>query len=572
MTLKMFSTRFSIAAVCTALALGGCAGRNAAVSPAQQTRTAQTEQVTFRIQIPTTTSARQRRPAFLSGFVKSVSIRITGPGGTTGPFVGNCSSGGFCSQTVDAPLGTDTFAVSLYDQLNATGNLLSSGSTTATIVGGQTNTVTVTFNPVVGSSTSVSLSATVHPGIASTTPVTLIARDPDGATIMSPGTFETSSGGPSTVTIALNDTSGHFSLQGTTSYTAPQTPGALSLVYDGALLKFNYPSLTVLQDGTPLRTVAVQVLPAAIASTTILPAGDGATSLAEGSDGNVWFTARNASNPLADAQAGRYTITTAAVDHYPLPNADASPNLMTQGPDGSQWFFEQNRTRFVRLSTTGMLTEFNATFQVSTLTKGPDGNVWFITTESPQRIGKITPSGTITAYTVPSDNFDPLTLTAGPSGRMYVYAMGPVPQGSLASIATDGTGYATTPLTNFQTGSIGKVMYYGKDGNFYVAVPTATNYIVFRVTAGAAATIACQTSVRNGFITSTVMDDGTLFFGMFQPSSGQASLFGILPNGQCNVVSWPLADPINSVRLTSGGGDGFLYGYNFDQTLKKYGY
>jgi streptogramin lyase len=566
-----FSMRLIAAAACAVLALGGCAERGTTATPAQ-TRTAQTAQVTLSIQIPTTTSAKQRRPAFLSGFVKSVSVRITGPGGSaTGPFVGNCSSGGFCSQTVDAPIGTDTFSVSLYDQLNATGNLLSSGTTTATILGGQSNTVTVTFNPVIGASTSASLPV-VRPGTPSTTPVTLIARDPDGATIMSPGTFENASGAPSTVTVSLNDTTGHFSLQGTTSYTAPQTPGALSLVYDGALLKFKYPTLTVLQDGTPLQTVAVQVLPAAITSTPIVAAGDAATSLAEGADGNVWFTARKSTDPLADAQAGRYAIATAAVDHYPLPNADANPNLMTSGPDGALWFFEQNRTRFARLTTAGTLTEYAAPFQVSTLAKGPDGNVWFVTTESPQRIGKITPSGTITAYTVPSHGFDPLTLTAGPGGRMWVYASSAVPQGALASIATDGTGYTTTPLTGFQTGSVGKVMYYGRDGNFYLAVPTATNDIVFRVDASGNATAACQQSVRNGFITSTVLDDGTLMFAMFQPSFGSSTLFGVTPAGQCNVISWPPADPINTLRLISGGGDLFLYGYDFNGNLNKYGY
>ncbi|HWT07337.1 MAG TPA: hypothetical protein VN224_16345, partial [Xanthomonadales bacterium] len=295
----------------------------------------------------------------------------------------------------------------------------------------------------------------------------------------------------------------------------------------------------------------------------LVPAGDTATSLAEGSDGNVWFTA--AATNGGDAQAGRYTVASGAVDHFALPNADANPNLATVGGDGGVWFFEQARTRFARISTSGALQEFSAAFGVSAMTKGPDGNVWFLTTQSPPQIGKITPTGTITTYQVPSDGFEPRTLTSA-AGRLWLYAMSVSPNGALASIATDGTGYTTTTISGLVRGSVGAAMYLGKDGNFYLGIPTAGGFGVHQVTPAGAATDACTTSSRNGFVVTTQLDDGTIIFGLFQNSFGVPTILAILPTGVCRADAFALNDPIDQVRLFSGAGDGSLYGYSLDRT------
>ena len=49
---------------------------------------------------------------------------------------------------------------------------------------------------------------------------------------------------------------------------------------------------------------------------------------------------------------------------------------------------------------------------------GPDGNVWF--SEGGNKIGRITPSGTITEFTAGSTGGDsPLSLTSGPDGNIW---------------------------------------------------------------------------------------------------------------------------------------------------------
>ena len=363
--------------------------------------------------------------------------------------------------------------------------------------------------------------------------------------------------------------------------TSPRfTPGLL-LVFGAALLAAcsgggpaSAPPPTTIVSPTPTPTpTPIPTLTPPTGPVALVPAGDAATSLAEGADGNVWFTAAS-TNGAADAQAGRYTIASGAVDHFALPNADANPNLATLGGDGGVWFFEQTRTRFARISTSGALQEFAATFQVSAMTKGPDGNVWFLTTQSPPQIGKITPAGTITTYAVSNDGFEPRTLTAA-AGRLWLYATSVSPNGALASIATDGTGYTTTAISGLNNvGSVGKAMYLGRDGNFYLGIPSSSGFSIHKVTPSGAATDTCATAsaTRNGFVVTTQLDDGTIIFGLFGNSFGLPETFAILPTGVCRPITYGLSDPIDQVRLFSGGGDGSLYGYSLDRILKKYVY
>jgi virginiamycin B lyase len=51
------------------------------------------------------------------------------------------------------------------------------------------------------------------------------------------------------------------------------------------------------------------------------------------------------------------------------------------------------------------------------ITSGPDGNLWFIEANANQ-IGKITPSGAITEYPIPTVNSMPRGIT-GPDGNLW---------------------------------------------------------------------------------------------------------------------------------------------------------
>ncbi|MBV8245603.1 MAG: hypothetical protein JOZ38_06760, partial [Candidatus Eremiobacteraeota bacterium] len=187
------------------------------------------ESVLFQIVIPRTGSSTARKPQFVDAATQSVTVAVNNGSPTT--VNTTASSSGCtstptkltCSITVQAPAGSDTFAVNMYSAQNAGGSLLSSGTTTATI-GSGSNVVTVTMNGV-PTKLVVSLSNAFPPtGSPSTITVNVIAYDATGAQIVGPGNYSVP------VTLTDSDTSGHTSLT-VNSVAGPSATGTLT--YDG---------------------------------------------------------------------------------------------------------------------------------------------------------------------------------------------------------------------------------------------------------------------------------------------------------------------------------------------------
>jgi hypothetical protein len=103
---------------------------------------------------------RQEGPSarkFITPAVAGVSIQVSGGGGSWSNFYAITASAPYCS---GAPLactlgfnafaGTDTIAVTTYDQATPGGYATSSGTTTTTIAAGSANNVTITTEGIVG--------------------------------------------------------------------------------------------------------------------------------------------------------------------------------------------------------------------------------------------------------------------------------------------------------------------------------------------------------------------------------------------------------------------------------------
>ncbi|HTU70225.1 MAG TPA: hypothetical protein VMF11_07865 [Candidatus Baltobacteraceae bacterium] len=173
--------------------------------------------VSFTIVVPTASGAHARRvPDYVSASTKSATIAV----GSATPTTVNCTA--TCSGTVSAPVGSDMFTVNLYDATNGTGELLSTGTLTQTIVANTANSVNVTFNGVVASLAISLASSTVTPGIAGSDGVTVNALDADGNTIVGPGVYVNASGTPVTIALSNSDASGNSTLS-QTSVTQPTT-------------------------------------------------------------------------------------------------------------------------------------------------------------------------------------------------------------------------------------------------------------------------------------------------------------------------------------------------------------
>src|SRR5207247_7190699 len=98
------------------------------------------------------------------------------------------------------------------------------------------------------------------------------------------------------------------------------------------------------------------------------------------------------------------------------------PFGITAGPDGNLWFTEGSGNKIGRISPTGVISEFavptaNTPYGPSAgplgITAGPDGNLWFAEING-FKIGQITPAGTIREFCLPTSNRPPYGIIAGP--------------------------------------------------------------------------------------------------------------------------------------------------------------
>jgi streptogramin lyase len=101
------------------------------------------------------------------------------------------------------------------------------------------------------------------------------------------------------------------------------------------------------------------------------------------------------------------------------------PEGIATGPDGNLWFTEPSGNAIGRITPTGTITEFPLPTPSSNpwrIAAGPDGNLWF-TQPAADEVGRITPAGKITEYPLPSS---PQAITAGPDGNLWITEPAPI--------------------------------------------------------------------------------------------------------------------------------------------------
>ena len=107
---------------------------------------------------------------------------------------------------------------------------------------------------------------------------------------------------------------------------------------------------------------------------------------------------------------------------YSIPTSSAVPEAITLGPDGNVWFLEKNANKIGRITPSGTITEFaipTAKAQpFGGIVTGPDGALWF-TEDEANKIGRISIFGTITEFTIPTANSFPSGIVKGPDGNLW---------------------------------------------------------------------------------------------------------------------------------------------------------
>ena len=148
--------------------------------------------------------------------------------------------------------------------------------------------------------------------------------------------------------------------------------------------------------------------------------GDGAplSSACLGPDNNVWFTEYIGSKVARITPQGVLT-------EWPTPKPSSYPSGITTGPDGNLWFVAPgapNAQEVVRVTPSGVFTEFPTNYagsvDLAQITSGPDGNLW-VTEYNSNRIARVTTAGVISQFDVPTTNAQSGFITASSSALWF---------------------------------------------------------------------------------------------------------------------------------------------------------
>jgi streptogramin lyase len=252
--------------------------------------------------------------------------------------------------------------------------------------------------------------------------------------------------------------------------------------------------------------------------------------IAPGPDGNLWFA------EAGDNQIGRITPG-GTISEFPIPTANSYPEGIAQGPDGSMWFTEADGDKIGRLNpgaaspgTSSGITEFaipTAKAGPAGITTGPDGNLWFAEFGqgiSNNKIGRITPGGTISEFPTPSAATKPLGIAPGPEGDVWFTERA---SGELGRIdpgaASPGTSNGITEFSIPTAESEPDYLAPGSDGNLWFAEFGKSK--VGRIGTGAPEALTAAPTVSGGGRAGAAqMCNGSwATWGGLQPSD---SLFG----------------------------------------------
>ncbi len=180
--------------------------------------------------------------------------------------------------------------------------------------------------------------------------------------------------------------------------------------------------------------------------TTGISEGSQPWEIAAGPNGHLWFTEFAVAGSNRTNRIGEINPENDKVEEFELPLPDSGQKGafgITAGPEGNVWFTEEAGNRIGRITPSGTITEFpipTANSQPVQIVTGSDGNLWFAEQDS-LKIGRITQTGTITEFPLPSPDNEPRAIAAGPDGNIW-FAMD---NGDIGRITP--TGVVTTCTT-----------------------------------------------------------------------------------------------------------------------------
>lgn len=292
-------------------------------------------------------------------------------------------------------------------------------------------------------------------------------------------------------------------------------------------------SLAALALSAPV-AVATSTPPATIVHFTdgVIPTGE-PRNVAAGPDGNVWFTYGKDGGKLGKVTP-RGVVTSVTGD---IPG-NSGPFDLVAGQDGNVWVTAQDSHEILRITpATGAVTRFLAGLPLSAPTgiaSGPDGSIWFTYTGLGGGIGRITPSGVITAQAIGLTLFKtPTDITAGPDGNMWFTLKDRPAIGRITP-----AGVITEFTTGLSAGNAPEQITAGPDGNLWATLQGDPGYIA-RITPTGEITRYSEGLPANAKPTGIASANGRIWFtvrdgeriGVLDPSDGDIDMVATLTAG-----------------------------------------
>ncbi len=218
---------------------------------------------------------------------------------------------------------------------------------------------------------------------------------------------------------------------------------------------------------------------------------NGLDGITLGADGKLAFT------ESTQGAIGKIT-TTGSYTSYPIGSSGSltgqGPDQITKTSDGTLWWTEDGSNAIGELTPGGIFKQYAVPNAYSGgiigpsmkgITAGSDGNIWF-TNWGPlgDFIGRITPSGVVTEYTLPG-NTSPVGIVGGPDGNLWFAAYG---TNTIDVMSTSGTMLHQYPVTvPAGEGGLASLEYItvGSDKNLYF---TAQDGYIGEITTSGAVT------------------------------------------------------------------------------------
>lgn len=275
-----------------------------------------------------------------------------------------------------------------------------------------------------------------------------------------------------------------------------------------------------------------------------------------------WFTTGDTPGSIGRIKASEpYTL-------FPLPPSGWNVSLrIVTGPDGNLWATVDaypGRGGIAKITPSGHVTVYPIpTYgaDLGYIAVGSDGNLWF-TEHSPNKFGRITPSGTITEFPF-EDIGAPNGIVNGPDGRLWICEQGALDQstghqtyGRIERVNTDGTIYATYDIAPNNWQNVPEDITVGADHKLWFTQFNAisqTIYEISNVTVNGTITQYDTPNTNAGPGSPVLAGDGNVWFS----EAYAAQLARVKPSG--HIKEFPLPQdgaqfPTAPYGLTTNGG------------------